>query len=164
MPLQILLGSDDHQYCILLALVLYLELWIQSGKGLHSSHVFVALNETPEQVNRACGNAMKHHVFDAEHFLRSANSGPIGTHSLRKLPATFAQCNNCTQEEIEVCGCWHVQSKCVSMQYVSTMLPYQDAKVASKLCIRGPMKYVLCEGSNVMDAWLVQNVVPHIVQ
>jgi len=42
-------------------------------------------------------------------------------------------------------------------------LPYQDAKVASKLCMGGPIKYSLCDGSNIIQAWLVEHVVPNIV-
>ena len=163
--LQILLGSNDHRYCILLGLALYLELWISSGEGLRSSYVFVGLNETPEQVNRACYSAMRTYAFEADNFQRSGHdAGPIGTHSLRKLPATHARYNNCTQDEIEVRGQWHVQGNRVSMRYVSTTLPYQDAKVASKLCIGGPVKYAVRDGSNVTDDWLIQYVVPNIVQ
>jgi len=69
------------------------------------------------------------------------------------------------QEEIEIHDQWHMNSKQrISMHYVSTELPYQDAKVASKLCIGGPVKYVVCEGVNLTDAWLLQHVVPHIAQ
>jgi len=87
-PFQILLGLADHHYCILLALGLYLEMWIAGGEGQHSQHVFVAQNETPEQVKNACYSAIKTYAFDAKDFVR-AQEGPIGTHSLCKLPATF---------------------------------------------------------------------------
>jgi len=50
------------------------------------------------------------------------------------------------------------------MRYVSNELPYQDAKVASKLCMGGPVKYVAREGANLTEAWLLQYVVPHIAQ
>jgi len=50
------------------------------------------------------------------------------------------------------------------MRYVSTTLPGQDAKVAAKLCIGGPVRYAPCDGSNITDAWMLQNVVPHIAQ
>jgi len=164
-PYQILLGSGDHRYCILLALGIYLELWIESGEGLHSEHVFCAPNERPKQVNSACSSALRTYVFKAEDFVLADNSQPIGMHSLRKLPATYAQCNNCTQDEIEIRGRWRTQTKQrVSMWYVSTDLLYQDAKVASKLCMGGPVKYTAREGANVTNAWLLQNVVPHIAQ
>ncbi len=101
-PYQILLGSVDHRYCILLGLVLYLELWM-SGKGQHSNHIFVAQTETIKQVKDACSSAMKRYVFNSPHFIK-VDDQPIGMHSLCKLPATFAKRNNCTQEEIEIHG------------------------------------------------------------
>ncbi len=94
MPFQILLGSADNCYCILLTLGLYLELWIASREGLHSQHVFVAQNETPAQVNKACYSAIKMYAFNAEDFVRADDAWPIDTHSLHKLPATFARHNN----------------------------------------------------------------------
>ena len=89
-PYQILLGSGDPRYCILLALGIYLELWIESGQGLHSEYVFVGPNEMPAQVNGACSSAMRTYVFKAEDFVPADATRPLGTHSLRKLPATFA--------------------------------------------------------------------------
>jgi hypothetical protein len=41
-------------------------------------------------------------------------------------------------------------------------LHWPDLKVASKLCIGGPCKYALKEGSGLSDDWLVQNVTPNI--
>jgi hypothetical protein len=35
-PEQILLGSMEHQYCMLLSLSLYLEQWFSSGNGANS--------------------------------------------------------------------------------------------------------------------------------
>ena len=44
------------------------------------------------------------------------------------------------------------------------LLPYQDAKVAAALCVGGPIKYALVEGrSGITEAWLAQNVLPHIL-
>jgi len=51
----------------------------------------------------------------------------------------------------------------ISMRYGSMSLPYQDAKVASKLCVGGPVKYVLQDGSNIVQAWLLENVFPNVV-
>jgi len=103
--------------------------------------------------------------FNAEDFVQADDMWPLGMHSLQKLPAMYAQCNNCTQEDIEICGWWHMNNKQhVSMHYVSTNLPYQDAKVASKLCMGGPVNYAVHEGVKLTNAWLLQHVVPHIAQ
>jgi len=50
--------------------------------------------------------------------------------------------------------------QCVSMHYVITNLLYQDAKVASKLCMGGPVKYMVwgshhdkCLAVAICDPW-----------
>ena len=51
-----------------------------------------------------------------------------------------------------------------SDSYTDVMLEWPDVKVASKLCIGGPCKYVLKEGSGLSDNWLIENVAPHIAE
>lgn len=164
-PHQILLGSGDSRYCILLGLGLYLELFIERGDGLLATHVFVEPGDTPKRVKTACYNAIKTYVFDNPHFVR-ANGVPglLGTHSLRKLPTTHAANCSCSQEEVNTRGRWRTDGKKVISRYISTILPFPDAKVASRLCIGGPVKYVLKEGSNVSNQWLLDNVVPGLVR
>jgi len=111
---QILLGSADHRYCVLLGLALYLELWIESGQGRHSNYVFAGPNETPLQAKRACYNAMKA-AFKAPDFLKVDELQKIGSHSIQKMSATCAKRNNCTQDEIETRGRWKQQGTRVSM-------------------------------------------------
>jgi hypothetical protein len=41
-------------------------------------------------------------------------------------------------------------------------LPYPDAKVAGRLCIGGPCRYVLKEGSGITANFLLENVAPNI--
>ena len=41
-------------------------------------------------------------------------------------------------------------------------LPFNDAKVAAKLCIGGPVKYELKEGAGITDQWIVTKVTPVI--
>ena len=44
---------------------------------------------------------MKRYVFDLPDFIK-VDDQPIGTHSLCKLPVTFAKRNNCIQDEIDM--------------------------------------------------------------
>ena len=44
------------------------------------------------------------------------------------------------------------QRKWVSDIYIDPLLPYQDAKVAAALCVGGPIKYALVEGSGIMES------------
>jgi hypothetical protein len=48
--------------------------------------------------------------------------------------------------------------------YIDLTLPWPDAKVASKLCIGGPCKYVLKDGSGLCNDWLCEHVAPNILQ
>eukprot|EP00957_Ditylum_brightwellii_P160263 12201021-Ditylum_brightwellii.AAC.1 len=41
-------------------------------------------------------------------------------------------------------------------------LPWPDVKVASQLCIGRPCKYVLQDGADLSDEWLLEHVVPNI--
>lgn len=50
----------------------------------------------------------------------------------------------------------------MSDNYTEVTLQWPDVKVATKLCIGGPCKYVLKEGSHLSNQWLVQNVTPGI--
>jgi hypothetical protein len=50
----------------------------------------------------------------------------------------------------------------VSDVYDDVELPFPDAKVAGKLCVGGPCKYVITDGSGVTDDFLLQHVVPNI--
>jgi hypothetical protein len=49
-------------------------------------------------------------------------------------------------------------------RYIDVNLPYPDAKVAAALCIGGPCKYALKNGSGITVNWLHEHVVPHIRQ
>ena len=44
-------------------------------------------------------------IFESDSFVK-ASRGNLGTHSLRKLPATFAQRNGCGRDDIDVRGRW----------------------------------------------------------
>jgi hypothetical protein len=50
----------------------------------------------------------------------------------------------------------------VSDVYDDIELPFPDAKVAGKLCVGGPCKYAIKDGSGVTDDFLLQHVVPNI--
>ena len=76
----------------------------------------------------------------------------------RKLGSSHARKNGCHQEEKDLRGRWK-RRKHVSDVYVDVELPYPDAKVAGRLCVGGPCKYVLKEGSGVTDNFLLEHVV-----
>ena len=105
-------------------------------------------------------------VFEQEEFRMVGRASGLnmrlGTHSLRKYPATFARSNCCTIDEIDVRGRWKRNTKRVSDRYIDVEQPWIDGKVASALCPGGPVKYELAAGSGVTRDWLMSFVVPGI--
>ncbi len=90
--------------------------------------------------------------------LHDGVGGLLGSHNFRKLGSSHARKNGCHQEEKDLRGRWK-RRKHVSDVYDDVELPYPDAKVAGRLCVGGPCKYVLKEGSGVTDNFLLENVV-----
>jgi hypothetical protein len=86
--------------------------------------------------------------------------GPVGTHSLCKFPSTYARRNGASIDDVESRGRW--KKARVSDVYMDVTSPYPDAKVASILCVGGPCKYALKEGSGISEEWMSTYVVPSL--
>jgi hypothetical protein len=72
-----------------------------------------------------------------------------------------ARKNRCLKDEKDIRGHWK-KNQHVSDVYGNIEFPYPDTKVAGKLCIRGPCKYVVKDGSAVTGNFLLEHVVPNI--
>jgi Transcriptional activator of glycolytic enzymes len=155
---QILLGAMNRLYCILLALSIYLEVWTESMKGIENGFLFGSSNN-PLTNKTNISDTLVQSVWDQPDFTPETE-GPIGTHSIRKYPATQAG-NTCSLTEVETRGRWKRAGGRIVNRYISNRLPYSDAKVAAALCIGGPCKYSLKENSGVTDEWLLAHVVPN---
>ena len=73
----------------------------------------------------------------------------------------YARRNGCSIDDVDARD--RLRKKRQSDTYVDVLLPYPDAKVAALLCVGGPCKYGLREGSGVTEQWLRQHVVPHML-
>jgi hypothetical protein len=93
---QILLGAMDQDYCVLLALSLFLEIWIESGKGMLGTLVFNASDDNPKKSKEGMVNILFNYTWKDSDF-RKIQEWPIGTHSLRKLPYTHVR--RCVESE-----------------------------------------------------------------
>ena len=171
-PNQIFFGSGDVDYCLLLSLGFYLEVWLIAGCGnqceLMWSDEMADRGSLQTRVKRAKNLYMSHlsnFVFSHPSFLAVTRSlTKMGTHSVRKYPATYAHSNGCTYEEIERRGRWKRNGKRIVDRYVDPDQKWLDGKVAAALCVGGPVKYVLVEGSDVSIEWVRVNVVPGITR
>jgi hypothetical protein len=152
-PNQILIGSLDLLYCVLLGLAVFLEIFIELGGGsLLTPYVFHFSDDDtiPEGDNKA-KESMVQTILATENYNRpefNTAKGPLGTHSIRKLASTHARKNGRLKDKKDIHGCWKKGQR-VSDVYDGIELPFPDAKVAGKLCIGGPCKYVVKEGSGV---------------
>jgi HEPN domain-containing protein len=158
-PDQVLLGSMDPKYCILLALGIFLEVWTEAGEGLANDYLFG--NTGNPQTSKGRISDILKSVWDLDAFERVVD-GPVGTHSLRKFASTHARRSGCSKDDVDSRGRW--RKRRVVDRYIDVNLPYPDAKVAAALCMGGPCKYVLKNGSGITTNWLLEHVVPNIRQ
>ncbi len=162
-PDQILFGSMNASYCVLLALATYLEYWCETGGGKTSKYIFSddIDSSAPTRSKNQFRNQLDKSVLKNSE-LELLQEGSLGTHSLRKFASTFACRSGCTVFEVELRGRWQVKQHDVH-RYIDTKQPFIDAKVAAALCIGGAVKYKLVEGGNINNEWLLQHVVPNLL-
>ena len=155
---QILLASSNHHYCILLALALYLEWRFQNNAAHGDDRVFPLSNSIAS--SKAKASTMFKKTVEKATFERVGDNN-LGTHSLRKFPATMARRKGCTRDDVDHRGRWRSDKRVVD-RYIHCELPYPDAKVAAALCGDGAIKYEYKEGTAVNDEWIVVHVTPNI--
>ena len=111
------------------------------------------------------GKAIRAHVTNNDGWRnlqeQGVNSGPVGSHSNQKLVSTLAHRQGCTQDDVDYCSCWR-NTWHISDRYTDLTLEVVDGKVAAALCMGGPTKYNYREGSGLTDAFLYDEVCPHI--
>ena len=106
-PAQIILGADDTDFCTLLALACYLESRLTDGT--QGKYLFGERDDEdePARVNdwyqRTLKNAWNNPDFQQ---LQAQITGLLGTHSIRKFPATYACECGCRKDETEIRGRW----------------------------------------------------------
>lgn len=176
-PDQILLGAADPDFCIILALACWLETRFTENHGnpqfLFGHHAVEQAvpgeqqpdrTAEPDRINgwyqRILQKAWKDSEFQE---LASAYHGSLGTHSIRKFPATWSAENGCQQHETETRGRWkgkkngHVVNLYISVEQLPT-----DAKVAATLCMGGPIKYSIKADSGVTADFIGGEVCPNV--
>jgi len=156
-PEQIILGSSDPLVCPLLNLAIYLETALSSSQG-RSGKLFGDFL-THESVRRLLVS-----VLNDDSCSKLRKGGPIGTHSFRKGPATYACRSGVSRDFVNRRGRWR-RRKAIVDSYIATTLPYPDAFTAAKLC--GPLgacKYALKKFpdlvNRVSSSFIVDRVVP----
>lgn len=168
-PEQIILGSEDSDFCVVVALAIYIQFALEFANAHNSDYIFCNTEETPTSIKQQVSVMLKKKVIESGEWqeLQRRTHGEnytiekCGTHSLRKFAATLARLLGRSQDEVDVRGRWR-NTKRVSDRYTSINLPIVDANVASSLCVGGAVKYKIKEDSPVSDAWLIEEFVPQI--
>jgi hypothetical protein len=151
-PEQIVIGSGDATFCVLLTLGTYLEDAFMSGSfNLDEPFLF--------GMKKAKAAGIFASITSADNFPLVDLRKPVGTHSNRKFASTYARRHGCSRDDVDARGRCKRNKRTVDV-YIDVSLPYPDAKVASVLCIGGPIKYEIRRGCNISDLWILSNVVP----
>ncbi len=165
-PWQILLGSMDPSFCVILNVAIWLEWSLSSLPGAALSPYVLAFsndNNRPSGGRKAKVTASKilKGIFHCEDFVEihdDDGAGKLGSHSLRKFASTWLRRNGGTKDEKDTRGHWKKQR--VSDTYDDMELPYPDTKAAGMLCVGGPCSYRVKPNSRVTEEWIIGNVVP----
>jgi hypothetical protein len=151
-PRQLLVASMDDRLCVLLNLAVYLELW---GEIHTPENTFVFGQGTDGDKN--VRNLIQF-AFECSEF-KKLIGGNLGTHSMRKGPATYCARNGISKDVIEVRGRWRSSKRQVDT-YIDVERPMPDTRVACCLCgPRGPIKYEVREEFK----WLTGNFLSNVI-
>lgn len=166
-PDQIILGSNDPDFCCLIGLAAYLECRFTENWG-NPRFLFGERedDDEPLRMNDNYCNVLKRQWGTAEFKALAAEvRGEIGTHSIRKFASTWAAEHGCTYNEVEIRGRWKGgrNGRVVNLYINVKQLP-TDGKVASVLCVGQPVKYKLKANTGITRDWLLTHVVPGISQ
>jgi hypothetical protein len=168
-PWQIVMGSMDTMYCVLVSMTVWMEMNMRANASAgNSPYVFsfiddVAVPSGGLKAKSIAQTIFGQKVFKLEEFRNAADSGSsFGNHSIRKYAATHARKCGCNKDEKDIRGRWKSKGQ-VSDVYDDVELPYPDAKVAEKLCIGGACFYLFPnEDANVnggvVDATIGNNI------
>lgn len=168
-PAQIILFSNDTNFCCGVALASHLEERI--GNGEQSRFLFGAAGrndeDEPGRINSKY-TGMLRKIWkenpEMQELIRSTG-GALGSHSIRKFGATWCSEHGCADIEVEVRGRWRGKKNGrVVNRYINPRQTPTDVRVAALLCPGGPIKYKIKGNSNVTHQFLIQSVVPNIAQ
>ena len=162
-PWQIVLGSMDPVFCVLVSTAIWLEYYLANLQGLSPYMLDFLGNfcilEGGDKSNSWVQDQLKK-LFNGEEFI-AEKDGPLGSHSTQKFASTQSRWSGATKDERDLQGCWKRDCHLLD-RYDDKELLYPDAKVAALLCIRGPCSYHIKEGSAITDDWILEHIVPRI--
>ena len=160
-PWQIVLGSMESAFCVLVSMALWMEANLaRNPSAMSSPYVFSFSNDIEVPGGGQKSKVLVQKIFGQTIFKMdeftgreggvaqqasgagAGAGGLLGSHSIRKFAATHTRLCGCTKDEKDIRGRWKSRKR-ISDVYDDVELPYPDAKVANRLCIGGPCYYVM---------------------
>lgn len=162
LPRSVFFVSYDTQYCLLLSLIIYLEVWL--GNNIANTKKFFLFSDDDENDTKAVDRIKSNYSTTLwKYFVEFVClSRELGTHSICKFASSWARGLGCLLDGIDSRGRWRKGARRVVDRYINLEQQFLDAKVAAALCVGGAIKYRLVEGSGVTPEWLREHVVPGI--
>jgi hypothetical protein len=160
-PDQVLLGAFDHRYCVLIGLALWLEYHCMLNPEENEFIFGIGGLTDPKSIKRKASDHLKK-TFQSHEF-NVVDEGKKGTHSMRKFATTQARGNGCSKDDTDCRARWKGHKR-QQDEYADVTIPYVDAKVAAALCKGGACTYMIREGSQITDDWILDYVVPNMRQ
>ena len=99
------MGSGDPNYCMLISLAVYLETWLIAGAGTTSALLFGDDKSSSKTADKCKKRYQKrlHNIFKSKEYLSKFKGvTELGSHSIRKYPATYAYAYNFTLDDVEI--------------------------------------------------------------
>jgi hypothetical protein len=159
-PFQAVIPAMDHLYCTHLALALWLETFVTQvpTAGL-TPYIFgftdnINIPDGGEKAKEHVQDIFNSEIFNRQEFV---DTGPLGSHSVRKFASSHVRKCGISRDQKDIRGRWKSRRH-VSDIYDDVELPFIDAKVGGILCIGGPCKYKIQEGSGITDDFILENV------
>ena len=174
-PWQIVLGSMDTTYCVLVSMAIWFELNLRANaSAMLSPYLFsfcddISIPTGGQKSKDIAQTIFGQKIFKMEAFAcgNDANGDEgaaclLGSHSIRKYAATHSRRCGCNKDEKDIRGRWKAKGR-VSDVYDDVELPYPDAKVAEKLCIGGACYYLFPnEDANNLNGVVDEAIGNHI--
>ena len=164
-PWQVIMGSSESTYCVIISLAIWLEIYF---KELHysadSPFLFAFSPDCRFPEGASSGKDKLRRIFSDRVFRESGligsmtEGGILGTHSNQKFASTHARASGISKDDRDLRGRWKGKGR-VADKYDDVELPYVDAKVAASLCMGGPCKYVVTD-EYIDNDFILNYVVP----
>jgi hypothetical protein len=140
-------------FCVLIALVIFLEVWIERGQGRTSQWMFTdgvtTANLPPEEIEKETDRC-KSGLYCAVKSIVKSPLFVLNPHSTKKYATTHARRRGVLKNFTDVQAQW--KNKRMQETYADVVLPWPDIKTASVLCMGGICKYKTAAGVHISDA------------